>query len=230
VQFFWDRLGKKDENSSCWLRVAQPWAGKRWGSSFIPRIGQEVIVDFLEGDPDRPLVGGSVYNADQMPPYLGNGLDSKHSHDPKVSGIKTNSTMGGSGYNELRFDDTAGKEQVFIHGEKDMDVRIKNDSREFIGEDRHLTIVGKRHEKVGTVDTTEVGQEIHLKAGMKIVIEAGVSISLVGPGGFIHIGPAGVTIDGLMVWVNSGGPPAEKGTPAQPDKADDSASGIKSAP
>jgi type VI secretion system secreted protein VgrG len=229
VQFYWDRLGKKDENSSCWIRVTQPWAGKRWGASFWPRIGQEVIVGFVEGDPDRPIVVGTVYNAEQMPPYQGGGPDGKHANDNKVSGIKTNSTRGGSGYNELRFDDTAGKEQIFIHGEKDLDVRIKNDARTSIGKDRHLTIEGRRHAKIGTVDTQEAGQEIHLKAGQKIVLEAEAALSLVVGGNFIHLSPAGITITGTMVWINSNGAGPEKGTAANPDKADDSASGQKSA-
>jgi type VI secretion system secreted protein VgrG len=230
VQFYWDRLGKKDENSSCWIRVTQPWAGKRWGASFWPRIGQEVIVGFVEGDPDRPIVVGAVYNAEQMPPYQGGGLDGKHANDNKVSGIKTSSTKGGSGYNELRFDDTAGKEQIFVHGEKDLDVRIKNDARTSIGKDRHLTIDGKRHVKIGTVDTQEAGQEIHLKAGQKIVLEAEASLSLAVGGSVIHLTPESITITGTTVLINSNGPGPEKGTAANPDKADDSASGQKSAP
>src|SRR5205807_1970189 len=124
VQFHWDRDGKNDIDSSCWVRVGQLWAGKRWGASFWPRIGQEVIVDFLEGDPDQPIIIGSVYNADQMPPYLGDGLDTKHKKDNKVTGVKSNTTMGGKGFNEWRFDDTKGKEQLFLHAERDMDVRV----------------------------------------------------------------------------------------------------------
>jgi type VI secretion system secreted protein VgrG len=142
VQFHWDREGKNDLNSSCWVRVAQLWAGKRWGASFWPRIGQEVVVAFLEGDPDQPIIVGSVYNADQMPPYLGDGPDSKHKKDNKVSGIKTNTTPGGVGFNELRFDDTKDKQQVFLHGEKDFDLRVKNEAREHI--------LSNRHEIVGT--------------------------------------------------------------------------------
>jgi type VI secretion system secreted protein VgrG len=153
VQFFWDRRGKLDENSSCWMRVTQIWAGKRWGASFWPRIGQEVIVDFLEGDPDRPLIVGSVYNADQMPPYLSDdknpGPDDKHKNDNKVSGIKTNSTPGGVGFNELRFDDTKGKEQVFIHGERNMDVRVKNESMERVISNRHLIVGWKSADEEG---------------------------------------------------------------------------------
>jgi type VI secretion system secreted protein VgrG len=140
VQFHWDRQGKNDADSSCWVRVAQIWAGKRWGAFFWPRIGQEVVTAFEEGDPDRPIIVGSVYNADQMPPYLGDGPDSKHKKDNKVSGIKTNTTPGGKGYNELRFDDTKDKQEIFIHAERDMDTRVKNDSRERVMHDRHLIV------------------------------------------------------------------------------------------
>lgn len=140
VQFHWDCEGKNDEGSSCWVRVGQLAAGRRWGASFWPRIGQEVIVDFLEGDPDRPIVVGSVYNPDQMPPYLGEGPDGKHRNDNRVSGIKTNTTTGGSGFNELRFDDAKGREQVFVHAERNLDVRVKGDAMESVLGDRHVTV------------------------------------------------------------------------------------------
>ena len=365
VQFHWDREGKNDADSSCWVRVGQFWAGKRWGASFWPRIGQEVIVDYLEGDPDQPIIVGSVYNADQMPPYLGKGPDGKHPNDNKVSGVKSNTTKGGQGYNEWRFDDTKGKEQIFIHGERNIDTRIKNDCMENIGHNRHLTvggekdgqkygdqrervyrdkdlIVGRHHQeliqgnmllyiggeagggnqdinivakktetigdeyhlhvkkhfmhkvnedyeliaknrftmtedsdqlhvksqravkvdqsdsltvgtnkddKIGQKYAAEAGQEIHLKAGMKVVIEAGTQLTLKGPGGFVDIGPSGVTIQGTMVLINSGGaagsgsgssptapndpdPPddAKEAKPTKPDQADDSKTGYKSCP
>ena len=140
VQFFWDRKGENDEKSTCWVRVAQISAGKRWGSSFFPRIGQEVAVAFMEGDPDQPVIVGSLYNNQQMPPYLGEGRDDKHKHDPNISGIKTNSTKGGDGFNELRFDDTKDKEQVFIHAERDMDVRVKREMREQNLAERHIIV------------------------------------------------------------------------------------------
>jgi type VI secretion system secreted protein VgrG len=142
VQFMWDRLGKKDENSSCWVRVAQFWAGNRWGAFFWPRIGQEVVVAFCEGDPEQPLIVGSVYNAEQMPPYLGDGLDPKHKHQPNLSGIKTNSTLGGEGYNELRFDDTKGKEQVFIHAQGSMDTRVNGANTSSVGGGLNMTVGG----------------------------------------------------------------------------------------
>ena len=143
VQFFWDREGKKDENSSCWVRVSQPWAGKNWGSINIPRIGQEVIVEFLEGDPDRPIITGRVYNADQMPPY-------QLADNQTRTTFMTRSSKGGSSsnYNELRFEDKKGSEQVFVHAEKDMDVRAKHDSREYIANDRSLIVKSNQKEKV----------------------------------------------------------------------------------
>ena len=140
MQFHWDREGKNNADSSCWVRVGQLSAGRRWGASFWPRIGQEVIVDFVEGDPDQPIIIGSVYNADQMPPYFGDGPDSKHKKDNKVSGIKSCSTPGGGGYNEMRFDDSKGKEQIFVHAQRNADTRVLNDSMESVIHDRHLTV------------------------------------------------------------------------------------------
>ena len=128
VQFHWDRKGKSDENSSCWIRVAQTWAGKNWGAIHIPRIGQEVIVDFLEGDPDRPLVTGCVYNADQMPPY-------KLPDNMTQSGVKSRSTKQGSAenFNELRFEDKKDSEEVYFHAEKDFNRVVENNDTEKIG-------------------------------------------------------------------------------------------------
>jgi type VI secretion system secreted protein VgrG len=139
VQFHWDREGKKDEKSSCWIRCQQTSAGKNWGAMFIPRIGQEVVVSYLEGDPDRPLVTGVVYNAEQMPAY-------ELPKEMTKSYIKTNSSKGGDGYNEIRFEDKMDKEQIFIHAERNMDTRVKNDSMERVIMNRHL-IVG--YEKDG---------------------------------------------------------------------------------
>jgi type VI secretion system secreted protein VgrG len=145
VQFYWDRQGQKNENSSCWIRVSQPWAGQGWGAIWIPRIGQEVIVSFLEGDPDRPLITGRVYNADQMPPY---DLPANQTR----STFQSRSSKGGgaSNYNELRFEDKAGSEQIFINAEKDMDHRVENDSREYIGNNRHLIVNASQFELVNT--------------------------------------------------------------------------------
>jgi type VI secretion system secreted protein VgrG len=161
VQFHWDREGKKNENSSCWVRVAQFWAGKRWGASFWPRVGQEVIVDFLDGDPDQPIVVGSVYNAQQMPPYLGDGLDPKHPNDPKVSGVKTCSTPGGNGFNEIRFDDAKGKEQLFLRAENAMDVHVNGSQKVSVGGDRHLTVGGGLNERI------EAYKDVHVIGPMR---------------------------------------------------------------
>ncbi|MRV71532.1 type VI secretion system tip protein VgrG [Duganella sp. FT92W] len=126
VQFHWDRDGKDDEKSSCWVRVQQTWAGKGWGSIFIPRIGMEVVVSFLEGDPDRPLVTGCVYNGDAMPPYALPGEQTK-------STVKTNTSKGGGGFNELRFEDKKDSEEIFIQAEKDFNRVVKNNDTLKVG-------------------------------------------------------------------------------------------------
>jgi type VI secretion system secreted protein VgrG len=162
VQFHWDRYGKKNENSSCWLRVAQVWAGKRWGASFWPRIGQEVIVSFLEGDPDQPIIIGSVYNDIQKPPYLDDGSDPKHANDPNVSGVKTCSTQGGNGFNEIRFDDSKGKEQLFLRAESAMDVRVGGDQHVSVGHQRHLIVQSDCYQDFKASKLTHVaGTEEH---------------------------------------------------------------------
>lgn len=158
VQFHWDREGKTDGSDSCWLPVAQTWAGNGWGSMFIPRIGMEVIVHFLEGDPDSPIVDGCVYHPMNMPPY-------KLPDNKTRSGIKTDSSKGGGGYNELRFEDKKGSEQIFIHGEKDWDRRIKNDVREWTGNDQHLIVVGDHLEKVDGSHHLTIGEDQKIKIG-----------------------------------------------------------------
>lgn len=158
VQFHWDRLGKKDEKSSCWVRVAQGWAGKGWGAFFLPRVGQEVVVSFLEGDPDRPLVTGSVYNAEQVVPY-------KLPAEQSRSTIKTRSTkQGGKGSNELRFEDKKGKEEIYIHAEKDLKVEVKNDAESTITKNRKITVSegDETHEvKKGKRSVKVKGDETH---------------------------------------------------------------------
>ncbi len=141
VQFHWDREGKSDDDSSCWVRVSQSIAGKGWGAVQLPRVGHEVIVEFLEGDPDRPVITGRLYNADHIHPYPLPDEKSKTT-------LKTLSYPGGGGFNEIRLDDKKGSEQVFVHGEKDLDVRIKNDRREWIGRDRHLVTQRDKIEQI----------------------------------------------------------------------------------
>lgn len=141
VQFHWDREGQGDAFSSCWVRVAQSWAGNRWGMMFIPRIGMEVVVHFLEGDPDQPIITGCVYNPSTMPPYT------LPDHKTKMT-IKSDSSKGGGGFNEIRFEDKKGEEQIFMHGQKDQDIRIRNTRRELIGNDRHLIVKRDKREKI----------------------------------------------------------------------------------
>jgi len=277
VQFHWERKGKNNETSACWVRVAQSWAGTSWGSHFWPRVGQEVVVEFLEGDPDRPIITGSVYNAANMPPYT---LPDFYTR----SGIITRSSKNGGSknFNELRFEDKTGQEQIFLNAEKDMDHRVENDHRVFIGANQHLVVKaaqteliegnkhehvkaehvekvdsnasreiggdhkekiagklslvvgGAQHQTVGSVYTLHAGDEIHLQAGSKIVIEA-MEVSIKGTGGFVDIGMAGVTIQGMMVKINSGGSaasgtsasPESPASPKDPDVADDGSKGTK---
>ena len=135
VQFDWDRQGKRDEKSSCWVRVAQAWAGAKWGAQYLPRVGQEVIVTFLDGDPDRPIVRGHVYNKDNMPPY--NLPDNQ-----TQSGIKSRSTKGGtaSNFNEIRFEDKKGHEELHFQAEKDMSTLVKHNQTLYVGTDRIIVV------------------------------------------------------------------------------------------
>lgn len=179
VQFNWDRESQADANSSCWVRVAHAWAGNKWGMMFVPRIGMEVVVDFLEGDPDQPIITGCVYNAESMPPYLLPDEKTK-------STMKSDSSKGGGGFNEFRFEDKKGSEQIFIHGEKDMDVRIKNDEREWVGNDHHFIVKRDRREKIERDEqrlikrdlVEKIERDLHLKIEGKDATEIGGSLSL----------------------------------------------------
>jgi type VI secretion system secreted protein VgrG len=178
VQFFWDRYGRGDENSSCWVRVSHPWAGKNWGMIAIPRIQQEVIVDFLEGDPDQPIIVGRVYNGDQMPPY---DLPANMTQ----TGIKTRSTKQGTpaNFNEIRFEDKKGGEQLFIHAEKNQDIEVENDETHWVGHDRSKTIdhdettlvKHDRTETVGNNETITIGVNRTEKVGNNESIAIGVN-------------------------------------------------------
>ena len=155
VQFHWDREGKSDEKSSCWIRVATFWAGKQWGAIHIPRIGQEVVVDFVDGDVDRPLIVGSVYNANTMPPYT---LPANMTQ----SGVKSRSSKGGAAanYNELRFEDKMGSELVTLHAEKDQSIEVEHDETHWVGNDRtknidHDETTHVKHDRTETVDNDE---------------------------------------------------------------------------
>jgi type VI secretion system secreted protein VgrG len=152
VQFHWDRLGKRDENSSCWVRVAQVWAGKSWGGIQIPRIGHEVMVEFLEGDPDLPIITGRVYNAEAMPPY---GLPDNATQ----SGIKSRSSKEGTGdnFNEIRFEDKKGSEELYLHAEKNHTNITENDRSEDVGHDRALHVGNDKSEKIDNNKSIVVG-------------------------------------------------------------------------
>ena len=155
VQFHWDREGARDEKSSCWIRVSQAQAGKNWGWMSLPRIGQEVVVDFLEGDPDQPLITGRVYNQDNMPPF-------ELPANKTQSGLRTRSSLNGTAdnCNEIRFEDKKGSEQLFIHAEKNQDIEVENDETHFVGHDRtktvdHDEITHVKHDRTETVDNNE---------------------------------------------------------------------------
>jgi type VI secretion system secreted protein VgrG len=232
VQFFWDREGLADEKTSCWLRVSSSWAGDGYGGIAIPRIGMEVLVTFLEGDPDQPLVSGCLYHAEHQVPY------DLPAHKTR-SVFKTLSSPGGGGYNELRIEDRKGAEQIYIHAQRDWDENIEHDQKIRVGNERHdtveaasftelkaeehLTVAGDRkvevkpddhltigqtqHIKLGTAQLTKAGREIHLKAGQKMVIEAGIELTLKAGGSFIKLDPGGITVSGPLAKINAGGAP-----------------------
>jgi type VI secretion system secreted protein VgrG len=142
VQFHWDRAGKHDPYSSCWVRVAQNWAGTGWGTLFIPRIGMEVVVTFLEGNPDRPLVTGCVYNGANPPPYTLPGEMTR-------SGIKTSSSLNSAGFNELSFEDATGREEIYLHAERNLREVVKNVHSTNVGADQHNIVGANQSEEVG---------------------------------------------------------------------------------
>lgn len=229
VRFPWDRYSKNDEHSSAWLRVSQGWAGGQYGFMALPRIGNEVIVSFLDGDPDQPIITGRTYHATNTPPYA------LPEHKTRTT-LKTE-THKGEGSNELRFEDEAGEEQVYVHAQKDLDLLTENNRTEVIKNDSHLTVENNRfshtkgnshhtvdgekreltgkdhsfnvsgtlHLKAGTAWISDSGTELHIKAGQKAVIEAGAEITLKAGGSFVKIDPAGVAIGGASIKVNAGG-------------------------
>ncbi|WP_394203309.1 type VI secretion system Vgr family protein [Shewanella waksmanii] len=221
VQFHWDREGTFDGKSSCWIRVAQNWAGNKWGAFFFPRVGQEVLVEFINGDPDQPIVSGAVYNADLMPPYA---LPAKKTQ----SGIKTRSTKEGAAdnFNELRFDDEKGKELLFLQAEKDHQLNVKNDQFDTIGRDRigevgnddRLTIgndaaidvannvaltVGKdRLSDIASNDKLTVGKTLNIEAGKEIVLKTGSACIKLSSDGAISIEGTNIKVKGTNVKVD----------------------------
>ncbi|KHT13424.1 type VI secretion system tip protein TssI/VgrG [Pectobacterium brasiliense] len=231
LQFPWDRYGVSNDQSSCWVRVSQGWAGGQYGMITIPRIGHEVIVSFLEGDPDQPIVTGRTFHATNPSPYP---LPAN-----KTRTVLRTKTHQGEGFNELRFEDQAGQEEIYIHGQKDLKALVENDVVWHIKHDAHteidnervirvkandhltvenekrdhvkgglsLTVDASMHQKLGQALLVEAGEEVHVKAGAKVVLEAGAELTLKVGGSFVKIDPSGVTLVGPGIKMNSGGSP-----------------------
>ncbi|MBV8503114.1 MAG: type VI secretion system tip protein VgrG [Paucibacter sp.] len=286
VQFHWDREGKKDEKSSCWVRVAHPWAGKGFGMVALPRIGDEVVVEFLEGNPDRPLITGRVYNEINKHPW-------ELPAQATVSGIRTHSSKGGGAdnFNELRFDDKKGSEYVWMQAQKDYHRLVKNDAHDTVKNDRWSEVIKNSQTKIGENYTFSVGKvstvslkgDTHLKLGadlnsaltgalnvkvggataikgdtsvaltsgasmdfnagagmnltaasfmnakaIKIVLDAGMELCIKAGASFITLNASGVTIQGPIVKINSGGAAgsakeAAKASPPAPKEPGDQA-------
>ena len=208
VQFYWDRVGQQDEKSSCWVRVSQPWAGKNWGAIWTPRIGQEVIVSFLEGDPDRPLITGRVYNAEQMPPYT---LPDNQTQ----SGFKSRSTKNGStsNYNEIRFEDKKDEEHFLIHAERLKTETVEKDSYEMVGHDRWLTVENDQNELIKNNKNLHVTKDhmekidgnmnVHVMGNLNEKIEQNASLN-VGMSVAEKIGMNQATDVGMDVYIKAG--------------------------
>jgi len=211
VQFHWDREGKKDENSSCWVRVAQAMAGNGWGAVFTPRIGMEVIVVFLEGDPDRPLIVGTVYNGDNSTPWGGDLRQQK-----TRSGFKSRSTKNGesSNFNELMFEDKKGEEQVFFHAERDMERSVEHDEKIDIGNDQTITVKNDRTETVkdgnDTITLEKGNRTLTLKMGDRKTevslgsdsLEAMQKIELKVGQSKITIDQTSITLEAMMIKIH----------------------------
>ncbi|WP_116141292.1 type VI secretion system Vgr family protein [Trinickia diaoshuihuensis] len=250
VQFHWEQLDPPSAGQRlqrCWVRVAQGWAGRNWGMVFMPRVGQEVIVEFIDGDPDCPVIVGALYNSANPPPYA---LPAHES----ISTIRSASLAGDGERSELRFDDKNLQLLLYTGGRADS--YVKRDSLSWVGEDAHAIVEGRQLVKVGAHDLT-IGEEqrvkvgasaslsagidivqaagvnysaqgeiVHIKGGASVVIEAGAMLTLKCGGSFVTITPAGVQVSGPVVGLNSGGaagsaPGASPHAPSAPKKADD---------
>ena len=229
IQFPWDRYSQGDEFSSAWVRVSQAWAGAQYGMVTLPRIGHEVIVSFLEGDPDQPIITGRTYHAANQPPYA------LPEHKTKTV-IRTESHQG-DGYNELRFEDQAEQEEIYLHAQKDLSLLVQNDRKDDIQHDQHmaitnnrfthikvddaLTVEGEKREHIeasqslvvegsltltqGKALVNEAGNEIHLKSGSKVSIAASSAITIKAGGSFVQIDGGGVHLVGGAINLNAGG-------------------------
>lgn len=230
VQFHWDREGKQNEQTSCWIRVMHDWAGNGYGVVKLPRVGQEVQVSFEEGDPDKPLITGCLHNGEQTTAW------DLPLHQTR-SGIRTSSTPGGGGTNELRFEDKKGKEQLRWQAEKDWDVKILhsshtqidgshhrvvggNDYREIQGEQhqtfeanvayerqqsQHSTVDGSLEQAIAQNYLLQTGQNLSWRSNHQAIYHAGVELTLQAGGSFIKLDPSGITLSGPVVTMNQGG-------------------------
>ncbi|SFR58260.1 type VI secretion system secreted protein VgrG [Marinobacter gudaonensis] len=231
VRFPWDRYSKNDEHSSAWLRVSQGWAGGQYGFMALPRIGHEVIVSFLDGDPDQPIITGRTHHATNTPPYA------LPEHKTRTT-LRTK-THKGEGSNELRFEDEADQEQIYVHAQKDLDLLTEHNRTEVIKNDSHLTVENHRfshikgdhhcsveaekreavggdcsqsiggtfHQKSAQGTLSEAGTEVHHKAGAKVVLDAGAELTISAGGSLLKLDPSGVTLSGPGIKINSGGAP-----------------------
>ncbi len=216
-EFHWDRAELGSDKSSCWLRVSSSWAGEGFGAVTIPRVGMEVVVTFLEGNPDDPLITGCVPNKATSVPY-------PLPENKTKTVLRSNSSPANGGYNELSIEDRAGQELIYLRAQRDMEQKIEHDSRLEVGNERRETIKGNSilvleaedqrtvtadrkvdlksndylqvaessHTRVGQILVAEAGQQVHLKAGANLILDAGVSITLKGGGQHIVIGPGGI--------------------------------------
>ena len=205
VQFHWDRVGGYDQSSCCWMRVSQVHAGKGWGAVDLPRVGEEVIVDFLEGNPDRPIISGRVYNAEHMPPFP---LDKANNATNKTRRGNKTKTYKGSGFNEMSMDDTPGKEQIRMNAQYNMDSAVGNNQTLKVGVDRSgnvgnndaLTVGNDSTENVGNNKKLTVGNNQNINVGNKLVINAGSSITLKCGASKIYMNSGGViNITGTII-------------------------------
>lgn len=209
VHFYWDRHDQSNENSSCWIRVSQSWAGKNWGSMQIPRIGQEVIVSFLEGDPDRPIITGRVYNAEQTVPY-------DLPENATQSGMKSRSSKGGTpaNFNEIRMEDKKGLEQLYIHAERNQDIVVEVDESHSVGHDRNksighnetVTIGNNRVRIVKHQDILSVGQRKTDSISQSYVIEVGENLRLVCGKSILELNASGqINLSGVNISFHASG-------------------------
>ena len=237
VEFHWDRTELDSDKSSCWLRVSSSWAGDRFGAVTIPRVGMEVVVTYLEGDPDQPLITGCVPNILTPAPYPLPANKTK-------TVLRSHSSPASGGYNELSIEDRSGQELIYLRAQRDMEQQVKNDSRLEVGNERretikgnsivlleaedqrtvaadrkvqlkandHLQVASSSHTRVGQTLVIEAGQDVHLKAGANLILDAGASITLKVGGQHIVIGPGGIF---SSTDIRLGGAPV-RGTPANP--------------